>query len=182
MKPSATDRLAARAEQLRAEHAAAQATADQLRAKLARLEAKLAGEPPPETGLDMLWKAAPPMARTRSSKYQCRLAWNRIPPSSRPPVSAVLAALRAWCRCPEWQKDDGQFIPALHRWIRDRRWEDLPEGTAPPDPSARYRCPQPTPPPVAPEDAATKEEIAAMFAKWHSNNPFAPESPATSPS
>jgi hypothetical protein len=167
MKPDALKTMIAKLEKLRAEYAAAQATADQLRVRLVKLEAKATGAPPPECGLDMLWKAAPPMARIRSSKYKCRAAWNRIPAAGRPPVQELLAALRAWMRCAEWRKDDGQFVPGLHRWIGDHQWENLPE-TVTADPSARYRVtPQPAPPPVPPEDQATPEEIKAMFEDFH---------------
>lgn len=151
--------LAARAEKLRNQLAAAQAVVDDLRAKLDKIEGKLAGEPTPETGLDMLWAEAPPMARTRSSKYKCRVAWNRIPAGQRPRVSEVLDALRIWKRCHEWKKDDGQFVPALDRWLRDRRWEDVPED-ARPDPGARYRtAPKPVEYVRTPEDEEALREF-----------------------
>jgi hypothetical protein len=152
----------AQLEKLRAAHAAAQATADQLRARLTKLEAKLAGEPTPETGLEMLWAAAPPMARPRASKDKCRVAWNRIPAAHRPRVPELLSARQAWSRCEEWQKEGGQFVPSLDRWIKERRWEDLPPSAA--DPHARYRCPQPTPPPQPPADAATPEDLTSILA------------------
>lgn len=165
--------LAARAEKLRLALADAQAVVDNIRAKLTPIEAKLAGEPCGETGLDMLWKAAPAMARTRSSKFKCRVAWNRIPPRDRPRVPDLLAALKAWSRCGEWKKDEGQFIPALDRWIRERRWEDLPEDVRL-DPNARYRVPQKPIPVVPPEDRATPEYIAAFLNKNFPANPTNP--------
>ena len=162
-KPTAAEKLSARVDKLAAEYAAAQAKADAIRDRLVKCQARLNGDPMPDTGLDLLWQAAPPMARTRSSKYKCRLAWNRIPAAARPRVPVMLDALAAWKRCDEWRKDDGQFIPAMDRWIRERRWEDLPE-TARVDPSARYRCQAPAPvPQTAPEDVATPEDIRAMF-------------------
>jgi hypothetical protein len=166
-KPSSVQAHEAKLEKLRAQWAAAQAVADQLRARLARAEARAAGEPPPESGLEMLWAAAPPIARTRSSKYACRAAWNRIPQADRPRVADAVAALRAWCRCEEWRRDEGQFVPALHRWIKERRWEDPPQSGRH-DPRARYRCDAPALPQVAPEDQASPEEIAASFAALRS--------------
>jgi hypothetical protein len=157
--------LAARLEKLRNQWSAAQAAADQLRASIARLEGKAAGEPTPQTGLDMLWAAAPPMARTRSSKHACRTAWNRIPQADRPRVADAVSALRAWTRCEEWRKDDGLFIPALHRWIKERRWEDLPESSRN-DPRARYRCTPAAPAPPPPEEIATPEELEQIFADF----------------
>ena len=157
MNPKALSKLEAQAARLRKDYAAAQATADILRAKLSRAEAKLTGEPMPETGLDLLWEAAPAMAKKRSSKFKCRQAWLRVPPNQRPRVSALIDALKAWSRDPEWRKDDGQFVPALDRWIRERRWEDLPESA-----SATRHAPatKPVPPPT--QDAATPEDIAAV--------------------
>jgi len=41
-----------------------------------------------------------------------------------------LHAIRAWSKSHNWQKDGGQFVPALDRWLRDRGYEDLPHGYA----------------------------------------------------
>lgn len=155
-------KLEAQANRLRSQVATAEATLGMLRTRLAKIEAKLTGAPAPETGLDLLWAAALPMARTRSSKLQCRTAWNRIPKHERPTVQVALTALHAWNACHEWRKDGSQFAPALHRYIKNRMWEDPPETntTAP----SRYRSTPKAIPQTAPEDAATPEDIAAIFA------------------
>lgn len=173
------EKLAATAAKLRDQLATAQAAVDAIRAKLSRVEAKLSGEPPQETGLDMLWKAAPPMARTRSSKFKCRAAYLRIPAAQRPRVSDMLAALKAWSRCQEWKKDEGQFVPALDRWIRDRRWEDLPEDVQA-DPLARYRAPRKPAPQLPPEELASAEDIAAICqSDWLKKIPQTASTPQT---
>jgi hypothetical protein len=155
-------KLQAQAEKLRNQLAAAQAVVDDLKAKLERIERKATGEPPRETGLEMLWKAAPPMARTRSSKFKCRQKWNRIPESERPRISEVINAMRAWSRCWDWKKDGGMFVPGLDKWIQERRWENLPEDTA--GSSARsFEAPK-KPDPAPAEEPATAEEIAAALA------------------
>lgn len=160
---SPAESLEAKAAKLYHQWAAAQAVADQLSASLNKLKAKITDKPAPETGLDLLWAAAPAIARTRSSRVACRTAWNRLPRAERPRVAVAVEALKAWARCEEWKKDDGQFVPALHRWIKEQKWLDVPEAVRV-DPSARYRCHQPPPPPpVAPEDVATPEDIAEMF-------------------
>jgi hypothetical protein len=145
---------------LRVKLAEAEGTVAHLRAKVAKAEAALQGLPAPETGLDMLWKTAPPTARTRSSKVQCRQAWARIPAGERPSVQILLDALASWMRCPEWRADGGAFIPGLHRWIANRQWENLPE--APPAPSRHRTAPKPIPAPPA-EPALPPEEIAAIL-------------------
>ena len=126
----AEQKLHSDAEKLRNKLAAAQAEVDCLQAKLNRIERKLTGEPPKETGLDLLWNAAPAMARTRSSKFLCRKAWNRIPEAERPRFGEIMNALRAWSRCWDWKKDGGMFVPGLDKWISERRFESLPEDTA----------------------------------------------------
>lgn len=124
------DQLADDAEKLRNRLADAQAVVDDLTRKLRRIEGKLTGEPAKATGLDMLWKAAPPMARTRSSKFLCLKAWNRIPESERPKFSDLMNSLRAWSRCWDWKKDGGMYVPGLDKWISERRFESIPEDTA----------------------------------------------------
>lgn len=164
----AHEKLQAQAERLRRQLAEAEAVVGQLKNKLARTEAKLTGGPAPSTGLDLLWKAARPIARTRSSKIRCRTEWQRIPAHERPTIQTILDALTIWNRCAEWKKDGGAFIPGLHRWIKDRQWENLPED-ARPDPGARYRT-TPKPEPV-PEQ--TEEDIAALaeFLKFRPSSP-----------
>lgn len=155
-----TEKLIADAARLRREVADTEALLGGLRAKLARIEAKLNGDPAPETGLDRLWKAALPKCRTRSSPLQCRQEWNRIPKHERPSLQVAVDALYIWNRCDEWKADGNAYVPGLHRWIKARQWENLPEVS---EPSSRYRSTPKAVPQTAPEDAATPEEIAAIF-------------------
>jgi hypothetical protein len=159
---SAEDKNLATVEKLRLQVAKAEADLSSLKSRLANLESSIAGGDPPETGLDLLWKAALPQARTRSSKYQCRVEWHRIPKHERPTVSEALASLKAWNRCEEWRKDGNAYVPGLHRWIKFRQWENTPQVA---DQMARYKPlvkpinlpAQPTGPP------ATQEEIAGIL-------------------
>jgi hypothetical protein len=145
---------------LRRQLADAEATVSALKLKIAKAEAKLTGEPVPVSGLEMLWHAALPIARNRSSKQQCRIDWNKIPKGDRPTIETLVNALKIWNRSDEWRKDGHSFVPGLHRWIARRCWEDLPEVEA-----ARSRTPKArtldisTPLP----DAATPEEIAEIL-------------------
>ena len=140
-----------------------EATLGSLRSKLAKAQAKDTGVQAPPSGLDLLWKAALPMSRKRSSKHLCRVAWNRLPQSERPLVADAVTALKAWNRDDEWRKNDGMFAPGLHRFISERKWEDLPEGSRA-DPLARYRCATPKIQPQNPADSVTdREEIRALL-------------------
>jgi hypothetical protein len=78
---TAQDQLHAQATTLRKKLGDAEAVVDQLRAKLAVLEAKLTGGPVPVSGLEILWQTALPTSRERSSKHLCR----QEPPFPRPP-------------------------------------------------------------------------------------------------
>jgi hypothetical protein len=159
---TAQEKLHSQAATLRRKLAEAEATADQHRAKLAILEARLTGGPVPLSGLELLWQTALPKARERSSKHRCRTAWNRIPQAERPPISTLIAALKTWNRAEDWKRDNNQFAPGLHRFITDRMWEALPEGVTP---SARYRSTPKALPIIAPEDIATPADIAAIFGR-----------------
>jgi hypothetical protein len=145
---------------LRRQLADAEATVSGLKLKIAKAEAGLTGEPVPVSGLEMLWHAALPIGRNRSSKQQCRIEWNKIPKGDRPAIETLVSALKVWNRSDEWRKDGHSFVPGLHRWIARRCWEDLPEVEA-----ARSRTPSARTLDIAgpSPDAATPEEIAAMF-------------------
>lgn len=159
------DKLESQAAKLRRQIAEAQAVVDGLQVKLGKVQAKLSGDTKaaaPQTGLEMLWAAALPIARTRSSKQQCRTEWNRIPVSQRPPVREMIEALKFWNRCEEWKKDGNAYVPALHRWIKNRQWENVPE-SARRDPLSRYRS-RPKPVPVTPPgEEATEEDIVEIL-------------------
>lgn len=152
---------AAKIAKLRKEIALLEAQLGGLREDLARLE-RAPGDESPLSGLDLLWKAALPKSRERSSRYQCRVAWNSIPKADRPDLEVAVAALRAWNKSEEWSKDGGKFAPGLHLFISRRRWEDVPEVR---DPIAKYRPAKPAAPaPVSKaEDFASEAEIAAIL-------------------
>ena len=151
------DKLNVQANSLRRQISEAEALLGDLKSRLAKVEAKLTGAPVPATGLDLIWKAALPRSRSRSSQYLCRVAWNRIPPKERPPIDQVVHALKCWNRTEDWKKDDNEYALGLHKFIQQRRWESLPEGSNY-DPNARYRA-VPTPPPAA----RTAEDTAALL-------------------
>lgn len=157
---AAHEKLQATAAALRKKLAEAEAVADQLRAKLMLAEAKLGGGPLPLSGLELLWQAALPKSRERSSKHRCRTAWNRIPQGERPRVEVMITALKAWNRCQAWKGEGGLYAPGLHRFIAERMWEDLPEEEA-----RRSRYPQTLPKPIQPSEYSITDqaEIAELL-------------------
>lgn len=153
--------LTAKANKLRKQLADAEAIVSGLTLKLAQVEAQITGQVVPVSGLDQLWKIALPISRNRSSKHLCRKQWNLIPKGERPTIETMINALKIWNRCTEWKKDGNQFAIALDRWIKERRWEDLPEV---PTTSARYVTIAKPITQNAPEDAVTDAaEIAALL-------------------
>lgn len=81
--------------------------------------------------LAALWDAAPKTARERSSRKQIADAWRAIPAVHRPTFQRAIAALHEWRRSDSWRTDNGAYIEGLHRWIKNRRWEDTPATTRP---------------------------------------------------
>jgi hypothetical protein len=152
--------LAAKAEKLRKQRAVHEAEITHIDIQLAKIEATLSHQPVPVSGLEMLWKTALPIARTRSSQQQCRVEWNKIPKADRPTITELINALKVWNRCSEWKKDGHAFVPGLHKFIARRCWQDLPEVEAAP---SRYRSIAKPLPTSTPEESATAEDIAEIF-------------------
>lgn len=78
-----------------------------------------------------LWNEAPEKSRRRSSKAQVFEAWQKIKTSSRPPREILIPAMTAWSKCDDWTKDEGEYVQGLHLWIKNRKWESLPESKKP---------------------------------------------------
>ncbi len=80
-----------------------------------------------EALVDKLWEVSPRMARNRSSKKQVAEAWKNTKPGERPAGSDLILAMEAWSECDNWAKDKGEYIPGLHHWIKNQKWESPPE-------------------------------------------------------
>lgn len=161
--------LDASATKLRAQIAKTEATLDTLKDKLAKLEAAQKGQPKPVSGLEMLWAACLPISRNRSSKFQCRTEWNRIPLTDRPRITDAIDALKVWNRSDDWKKDGNIYATGLHKWIKNRQWENLPDVSAV-NPGARYSNPIK---PIPKDDGDTvtdPAEIARLLGRKPTSN------------
>jgi hypothetical protein len=80
-------------------------------------------------GLLRFWKAYPQRGRDNSSRPDCLSWWKKLSLESKTEV--VLAALESWKRSAKWLKDGGQYIEGAHRWLKGRKFEELPSGQSP---------------------------------------------------
>jgi hypothetical protein len=71
-----------------------------------------------------LWNSFPAKSRERSSKKKIYDEWKRV--KNKPAWHDVTTKVQAWSRSHEWKKDNGQFAPGAHLWIKDRKWESDP--------------------------------------------------------
>jgi hypothetical protein len=56
-------------------------------------------------------------------------AWEKLRPDAAL-FEAIVKAIEAQRRWPQWAKDGGQFIPHPASWLNARRWEDQPPAEA----------------------------------------------------
>jgi len=75
--------------------------------------------------LESVWKTTTAQSRERSSKKKLAEAWAKT--RTKPDEATVLRVLGLWTKCHSWTKDGGQYAPAIHRWVQDRKWESEPE-------------------------------------------------------
>jgi hypothetical protein len=154
-------KLEAEIARVRKEIAEQEAVLGGLKEKLARLlKQQNPADQTAVSGLDLLWKAALPISRQRSSKHQCRVAWHRLPANERPTIEVAVAALKAWNQCDQWTKDRNAYAKGLHLFIQFRMWEDVPQVS---DPLGKYRAPKSAAPAPAPEELASPDVVAEIL-------------------
>lgn len=74
-----------------------------------------------------IWKnTQPSKSRSRSSMVKLEKALKAVQKGKLPERAVILRGLDAWNRSEDWTKDGGQFALAIDRWVRERRWENLP--------------------------------------------------------
>ena len=83
--------------------------------------------PDEKTILALIWGMAPAKAKSRSSKKQVTNEWKKIKTADRPSDGDLCQSFTAWTKSDDWTKDRGEFVPGLHLWFKNRKWEDVPE-------------------------------------------------------
>lgn len=69
-----------------------------------------------EADFDRFWEAYP----RKVGKVKAQAAFQKVTV----PVDSLLAAIAEQKKSPQWQKDNGQFIPHPATWLNGHRWED----------------------------------------------------------
>lgn len=68
------------------------------------------------------WIEFPAKGRRRSSQVKAKPAWRKAAKAAGGD-GRLLAAVRAYAGSEDAKRDDGAFVPAFDRWLRDGRWE-----------------------------------------------------------
>lgn len=94
------------------------------------LETEPEGVGTPSGGLpalvDAVWAHTPKLGRERSSRAKVEKVFARMPAKIRPSTDTLVDALARWSASESWTKNDGEFVPGIHRWVQDRQWENIP--------------------------------------------------------
>lgn len=74
---------------------------------------------PDKPTFETFWAAYP----RHTNKAMARKAWEKLRLTSQE-YASLLRAIEAQKQSPQWQRDDGQYIPHPSTWLNQRRWED----------------------------------------------------------
>ena len=72
-----------------------------------------------QSTFEQFWQAYP----KKTAKVAAEKAFKRVQPDQ-PLLEKILAALERFTKSPDWQKDEGKFVPYPATWLNGRRWED----------------------------------------------------------
>lgn len=94
------------------------------------------------------------------AKAEAKKAFQALAKAGRlPSLDALVMAIRAQSRLPQWREDAGRFIPYPATWLRQERWQDEVPGAPARLPSGLTE-PLPTPEPVETE---LDDELRRLF-------------------
>jgi DNA replication protein DnaT len=79
-----------------------------------------------DSPIDLIWKLSHPTGKSRSSRKQLAAAWKAIPAAQKPSVDTLTESLGKWLESADWAQDDGKYVPGIHLWIKNRKWEVEP--------------------------------------------------------
>jgi hypothetical protein len=79
------------------------------------------------THFQSFWDAYPDIRRT--AKHKCEKLWQALALDES--VDQVMSGLAKWKASEQWQKQNGAFVMAPHRWLSERDWETPPPSKGP---------------------------------------------------
>jgi len=71
--------------------------------------------------VNQIWSHTPKKGKERSSLKELQSEWDKTNP--KPEIEFVLKRLDDFCKSEDWQKDNGQYVKAIHLWVKARKWE-----------------------------------------------------------
>lgn len=74
-----------------------------------------------------IWEICPKIGRERSSQDQLLAQVRKLPAVVIGDAEGILESLRAWKLSESWTKDNGSFVPGIHRWVKDGKWKSKPD-------------------------------------------------------
>ena len=92
---------------------------------------------------ERFWSVYPPRQGKRGGKKAARKAWDKLKPDLAL-CRRMAAALNRDKQSPQWQEENGKFIPMASTWLNARAWEDeyiTPPDQPPPRMAAREEVP-----------------------------------------
>lgn len=70
-------------------------------------------------GFEMFWKAYP----KKAGEVEARAEWARLNPDQGL-KTVILEAVAQQCQSDQWRKEDGKYISAPAKWLKEMRWRD----------------------------------------------------------
>lgn len=72
-----------------------------------------------ERRFDVFWDTYP----LKAGKKKAKIAWNKLKVTDKM-LEEILAGLARYRASPQWQRDNGQFIPHPSTFLNQERWKD----------------------------------------------------------
>lgn len=76
-------------------------------------------------GFEKFWEIYP----KKSGRQNAKKAWDKLCPDEEL-RKTIFEALKKQKKLPQWNKENGQYIPYPAKWLEEKRWEDEPGGSA----------------------------------------------------
>ena len=106
-----------------------------------------------EICFEEFWKAYP----KKVGKGDARKAWKQ----KKPDLQKCLDALAWQVKLPQWEREEGQYIPYPGSWLRAERWDD--ERKAPKTVTIATRSPNSPLPDLTPEELERRRQMAKQI-------------------